>query len=184
MIATEQSTPPVTGTEGNVRAIRPQPAQERFLRSKADISIYGGAAGGGKSYALLLAPLRHIHRPGFSGIIFRRQGTQILSEGGLWDVSERLYPHLGAIGSRRTMRWRFPSGARVKFSHLEHAKDRFQRMGTQVAFIGWDELTHFTESQFWFLLSRNRSTCSVRPYVRATCNPDLVNGASHSRIVP
>jgi predicted phage terminase large subunit-like protein len=152
--------------------IRPQPTQERFLTSPADIAIYGGAAGGGKSFALLLEPIRHYHRPGFYGVIFRRQSTQIKNEGGLWDESEQLYPNLSAIGSRHQLIWTFPSGARLRFAHLEHEQDKFGWMGAQVAFIGFDELTHFTEGQFWYLLSRNRSTCGVKPYVRATCNPD------------
>lgn len=152
--------------------IRPQPAQERFLTSPADIAIYGGAAGGGKSYALLMEPIRHYHRPGFYGVIFRRQATQIKNEGALWDESEAFYPHLSAMGSRHQLTWTFPSGARLRFAHLEYEQDKFGWMGAQVAFIGFDELTHFTEGQFWYLLSRNRSTCGVRPYVRATCNPD------------
>ena len=55
---------------------------------------------------------------------------------------------------------------------MEQEKDIFKRQGTNVPFIGFDELTHFTKKQFFYLLSRNRSTCGVRPYIRATCNPD------------
>jgi predicted phage terminase large subunit-like protein len=105
-------------------------------------------------------------------VIFRRQATQIKNEGGLWDESTQLYPRLSAIGSRHQLIWCFPSGARLRFAHLEHEEDKFGWMGAQVALIGFDELTHFTEGQFWYLLSRNRSTCGVKPYVRATCNPD------------
>src|SRR5690606_25652328 len=68
--------------------------------------------------------------------------------------------------------WHFPSGALIKFSHLEHEQDIYNHQGGQYCLIIFDELTHFTRKQFIYLLSRNRSTCGVRPYVRATCNPD------------
>lgn len=71
-----------------------------------------------------------------------------------------------------SLTWTFPAGAKVRFSHLEHDKTVLDWQGAQIPFIGFDELTHFTSQQFWYLLSRNRSTCGVRPYVRATCNPD------------
>ena len=60
----------------------------------------------------------------------------------------------------------------VKFAHMEHEKDRFKWQGSQIPCLLFDELTHFTEKQFFYMLSRNRSTCGVRPYIRATCNPD------------
>jgi predicted phage terminase large subunit-like protein len=68
--------------------------------------------------------------------------------------------------------WRFPSGARVKFAHIQHAKDVQNWAGSQMPLIAWDQLEHFGEKEFFFLLSRNRSMCGVRPYVRASCNPD------------
>lgn len=105
-------------------------------------------------------------------MIFRRQTTQIRNEGGLWHESQKLYPLVRAHPRETTLEWDFPSGARGKFAHLEHEKDKLSWQGAQIPFIGFDELTHFTEGQFWYLLSRNRSMCGVRPYVRATCNPD------------
>lgn len=68
--------------------------------------------------------------------------------------------------------WRFPSGARVKFAHLQFESNVYDWMGSQIALIGWDELTHFSRSQFFYLMTRNRSVSGVRPYMRATCNPD------------
>ncbi len=94
------------------------------------------------------------------------------NEGALWDESERLYPRLGAQGFRSCLEWRFPTGASVRFGHLEHDKTVYDWQGAQVPLIGFDELTHFSARQFWYLVSRNRSTCGVRPYIRATCNPD------------
>ena len=153
--------------------IRPQPGpQETFLATPADIAIYGGAAGGGKSWALLAEPLRHVHNPDFAAVIFRRTATQVRNQGGLWDEAARLYPQLGATARESALEWRFPSGARVRFAHLEHERTRYDWQGAQVPLIGFDELTHFSREQMLYLLGRNRSTCGVRPYVRATCNPD------------
>ena len=70
------------------------------------------------------------------------------------------------------MDWRFPSGAKIGFSHLEYERDRFSWDGAQIPLIGFDQLEHFTERQFFYLLGRNRSTCGLRPYMRAACNPD------------
>ncbi len=155
------------------RLIQPQPGpQERFLASPADIAIYGGAAGGGKTWALLAEPLRHLGVPGFSAVIFRRTSVQVRNEGGLWDEAQGLYPALGGVPREASLEWRFPSGARVRFAHLEHDKNRLDWQGAQVPLIGFDELTHFSKGQVFYLLGRNRSTCGVRPYVRATTNPD------------
>lgn len=154
-------------------AIRPQPGpQEAFLASSADIVFYGGAAFGGKTYALLLEAVRHTDNPRFGGVIFRRTTKQVVAEGGLWDTSAEIYPSQGATPNQSRLRWQFPSGATITFAHLEHEKNKLDWQGSQIAFIGFDEVTHFSEGQFFYLLSRNRSTCGVRPYVRATCNPD------------
>lgn len=155
-------------------AIRPQAGpQEAFLSSPADIVIYGGAAGGGKTYAVLMEPLRHVDNPEFGAVIFRRESVQITNEGGLWDTAMQLYP--SQSGKPRTapkMMFTFPQGGRVTFAHLNLEADVLGWQGGQVPLICFDELTHFTRFQFFYMLSRNRSTCGVRPYIRATCNPD------------
>jgi len=157
----------------SVRRIGPQKGpQEQFLASPADIAIYGGAAGGGKTWALLMEPLRHINNPGFGAVFFRRNTVQIRNEGGLWDESTKIYPNLAAKPSEHVLTWKFPSGAAITFAHLEHDKTVNGYQGSQIPLICFDELTHFSASQFWYMLSRNRSMCGVRPYVRATCNPD------------
>lgn len=156
-----------------IQKIEPQPGfQMDFLSTPADIAIGGGAAGAGKTFALLLEPLRHIHNKDFGAVIFRRTSPQIRSEGGLWDTSSSIYPLIGANPRETNLEWIFPSGSGIKFSHMEYEKNVLDWQGSQVPFIGFDELTHFTEKQFFYLLSRNRSTCGVKPYVRATCNPD------------
>tara|TARA_R110000772_G_scaffold145504_1_gene255478 strand:+ start:22975 stop:24492 length:1518 start_codon:yes stop_codon:yes gene_type:complete len=160
-------------SETNIITIEPQKGyQLRALSSKADIVIGGGAAGTGKTYSLLLEFLRHINNPGWGGVIFRRTSPQIRNEGGLWDTSMDIFPHVDADPRESSLEWKFPKGAKLKFSHLEYEKNKFDWQGSQIPFIGFDELTHFSESMFFYLLSRNRSVCGVKPYVRATCNPD------------
>lgn len=144
-----------------------------FLGSPADIAIYGGAAGGGKTWALLMEPLRHIHNPNFGAVFFRRTLVQVRNEGGLWDESSKLYPMLGAKPrSAPDLNWTFPAGGAVSFAHLEHEKNVLDWQGSQIPLICFDELTHFSAKQFWYMVSRNRSMSGVRPYIRATCNPD------------
>jgi hypothetical protein len=153
--------------------IEPQPGYQQIaLSSKADIVIGGAAAFVGKTFALLLDPLRHVHKPNFGGVIFRRTSVQIRNEGGLWDTSVKLYPVLRGEARESSLDWKFPSGAKLSFRHLEYEKNKYDWQGAQIPFLGFDELTHFTESMFFYLLSRNRSNCGVKPYVRATCNPD------------
>lgn len=154
---------------------RPQQAQEAFLSTPADLAIYGGAAGGGKSWALLFECLRRVNNPHFGAVIFRRTSPQITNEGGLWDESEKLYGGSGAVPYLGMLEWRFPSGATVSFRHLQHEDNKYDWDGSQVPLICFDELIHFTESQFFYLFARNRSTCGVRPYIRATTNPDATS---------
>lgn len=147
--------------------------QVDFLATSADIAIYGGAAGGGKTYGLLLEAARHIDNPDYGAVIFRREGVQITSEGGLLDTSFSLYNEIdGRLRLSPQYQWRFPSGATITFSHLRGRDDVNNWQGSQIPLIGYDELTHFDEYQFWYMLSRNRSMCGVQPYIRATCNPD------------
>lgn len=155
--------------------IKPQAGpQERFLSSPADISIYGGAAGGGKSWALLLEPLRHVTtNRQFAAVFFRRNLTQVRNPGGLWDESAKIYPLAGGQSLKTpTMLWKWPNGGSLTFAHLEHDSTVYDWQGSQIPLICFDELTHFSRAQFFYLLSRNRSMCGVRPYVRATTNPD------------
>lgn len=154
--------------------IRPQPGpQELFLSTPADIAIYGGAAGGGKSWALLLEPLRHVTtNKEFSAVFFRRNATQVKNPGGLWDESLKVYSVAGGEPVSHVLQWDFPNGGLVKFAHLEHETTVLSWQGAQIPLICFDELTHFSESQFFYMLSRNRSLCGVKPYIRATTNPD------------
>lgn len=164
---------------GEKRILRPQPGpQEAFLASPADIVIYGGAAGGGKSYGLLLSPLRYKNVPGFGCTIFRRNFNQIFSQGGLWEEAQGMYS--GIRGARRNIsrhRWYFTDRqgrtlSSIAFAYIERDDELENWHGSQICEIGFDELTHFSEKTFFYMLSRNRSKCGVAPFVRATCNPD------------
>ncbi len=155
--------------------IRPQEGyQMQALSSKADIVIGGGAAGAGKTWTLLIAILRYIGVKNFGAVIFRRTSPMIKSQGGLWDSSVKLYNHFkGVQAVESKLTWFFGSvRTKLKFSHLEYEKNIYDWQGSEIPFIGFDELTHFTRKMFFYLLSRNRSTCGVMPVVRATCNPD------------
>lgn len=147
-----------------------------FASSKADIVIYGGAAGGGKSWALTYSPLPYVHIPGFLGVIFRRESPELKP---LLKIARELYPlRGGVIRESPNIDVRFPPmkgrgrGGEIIFRHLQHAKDVHAHQGPEYAFIGFDELCSFEADQFWYLVSRLRTTCGVTPFLRATCNPD------------
>lgn len=158
--------------------IRPQQGfQEMALSTPADIAILGGAAGCGKTFTLLLEFLRHIRNPKYTSVIFRRTTPQITSPGGLWDTSLKLYSQVGGIPTTKPYVWSFPVHgspykAKINFSHLQYEKDLNDWQGSQIPVIGFDELTHFTETMFFYFLSRNRSDSGIKGYIRATCNPD------------
>jgi len=115
--------------------------------------------------------MRHFEKQGFVGVIFRRDSTQ-LRDGGLWSESQELYSNFPQVKMQDvSMTWNSREGGMLKFSHMQYEKDKISHQGKQYGLIGFDELTHFSESQFFYLLSRNRST-KIKPYVRATCNPD------------
>lgn len=148
------------------------------MSTPAQICIFGGAAGGGKSFGLLLSPLRYKNVKGFGCTIFRRNFNQIFAQGGLWDESQKVYQGIkGASPQMSLGRWKFCDKdgrivSTVKFAHIEREEDLAKWQGSQICEIGFDELTHFSEKTFFYMLSRNRSTCGVVPFVRATCNPD------------
>jgi len=152
--------------------IGPQPGpQQDFLSTFADIAFYGGAAGGGKTFGLLLEPLRHIGNSRFGCVIFRRTYPQVTNEGGLWDESQNIYSLLDAKDKLGDLSWEFESGATVRFAHMQHEQNKKDWQGAQITLLEYDELTHFTRGQFFYMLSRNRSMCGVKPYIRATMNP-------------
>lgn len=151
-----------------------QPKQQEVFESDADIAFFGGAAGGGKTAVAtaIAADEKKIANKKYRCVMFRRTFAQARNPGGMLDETKRWYPGLKGRLNQTALEWSFPSGAKVKLAHLQHEDDRLDWQGTALDCIIWDEVTHFTESQFWYLMSRARSVSGLRPIIRATCNPD------------
>lgn len=160
---------------GDETVIWPQPGgQELFQDCPADIMLYGGEAGAGKSWSLVYDHCKWVHIPTYRGVIARKEFAQIFDSNGLWDISNEIYPHFGGVPVKSGKPYfRFPSGARVTFKHSQHeAKVEHYWQGGASAVIGLDELTQFSKKEFLYAMSRNRSTTGIASYMRATCNPD------------
>ena len=111
--------------------------QTDFLRSPADICIYGGAAGGGKTVGLILEPLRYVRRvANFTAVFFRRTTPQITNPGGLWDESQNFYPRLGGTPHLGAREWRWRRGGKIKFAHLQFDNTVYDWQGAQITLIG------------------------------------------------
>ena len=136
--------------------------QTRFLASTAKRALYGGAAGGGKSAALLACPLRWIGNPNYRGLYLRREAAYL---GEAIDKSERLYPLLGGVLVRSPrVTWTFPSGATLWMNHVAHDADISNYDSFELSEAIFDELTHFTERQFVGICARLRGTDPALPY--------------------
>lgn len=146
--------------------------QTAFLAASEREVLYGGAAGGGKSYAMLADPLRYMSHPQFSGLLLRHT-TEELREL-IWK-SQEMYPKIypGIKWSERKMQWVAPSGARLWFSYLDRDEDVLRYQGLAFSWVGFDELTQWATPFAWnYMRSRLRSTAPDLPiYMRATTNP-------------
>ena len=134
-------------------------------------ALYGGAAGGGKSDAMVIEALRQVHIPHYKGILFRKTYPELTE---LIDKSMNYYPSVfpKARYNNSSHTWRFPSGARIRFGAMQHTKDRTKYQGQAYDFVGFDELTHFTYEEYMYLFSRCRPNGpGTRCYIRATANP-------------
>ena len=152
---------------------KPNPGpQTDFLAASEREVLYGGSAGGGKSYAMLADPLRYMGHPAFSGLLLRHT-TEELRE--LIFKSQELYPKIwpGIKWSERKMQWTAPSGARLWMSYLDRDDDVLRYQGLAFSWIGFDELTQWASPYAWnYMRSRLRSTAPDLPiYMRATTNP-------------
>ncbi len=146
--------------------------QEDFLAAGETDVLYGGAAGGGKSYAMLVDPLRYAHRPAHRGLIIRRSMPELRE---LIDKSRELYPKAfpGCKYKEVEKLWNFPSGAKIEFGFLERDADVYRYQGQAYSWIGFDEITHLPTEFAWnYLASRLRTTDSeITCYMRCTANP-------------
>lgn len=147
----------------------PLPQQELALRSPAYELLFGGAAGGGKTDYLLVAPLRWTKHKTFRALLLRRSFPEL--ERTLVARSRELYPHIGATYHEQRHEWTFPSGAKVGFGYAERDGDVLRYQGAEFTFLGFDELTHFSEYVYRYLSSRARSSDGLPIRLRATTNP-------------
>ena len=146
--------------------------QTDFLAAGEKDVLYGGAAGGGKSYAMLVDPLRYAHKKAHRALILRRSMPELRE---MIDKSRELYPQAfpGAKFKEVEKLWNFPSGAQVHFGFLERDADVYRYQGQAYSWIGFDEITHLpTEFSWNYLASRLRTTDpEIQTYLRCTANP-------------
>ena len=146
--------------------------QTEFLAAPEKDVLYGGAAGGGKSYAMLVDPLRYAHKKAHRALILRRSMPELRE---LIDKSRELYPQAfpGAKFREVEKLWNFPSGAKIEFGFLERDADVYRYQGQAYSWIGFDEITHLPTEFAWnYLASRLRTTdSSIETYLRCTANP-------------
>ena len=151
--------------------------QTDFLAAGEQDVLYGGAAGGGKSFAMLVDPLRFMNRSEHRALLLRRSMPELRE---LIDKSRELYTKAfpGAKFREVEKVWKFPSGATLEFGYLDRDADVYRYQGQSYSWIGIDELTQYpTEFPLQYLQSRLRTTDSeIKPYIRCTANPGGVGG--------
>ena len=152
---------------------QPNPGpQTDFLAASEREVLYGGAAGGGKSYGLLADPMRYFHNKNFNGIILRRTNDELREL--IWK-SQEMYPKIypGARWQEKKSQWVFPSGAKLWMTYLERDEDVLRYQGLAFSYIAFDELTQYATPFAWnYMRSRLRTTDPDLPlFQRATTNP-------------
>jgi len=153
--------------------IKPNPGpQVKALQSTAKVVLLGGAKGGGKSFALRVAPCYYLDNPDYHAVIFRRSLPQVKKPGGMWDKSYQLYSAMGGYPRVSELKWIFPSGASVQFGHLQNPTSWQDWQGTESAFFGFDQLEEFTQEHFLKILGCMRTTSGCPTQLMATMNPD------------
>mgnify|MGYP001598988158 FL=1 len=151
--------------------------QTEFLAASEQEVLYGGAAGGGKSFGLLADPMRYFDNPNFNGLILRRTNDELREL--IWK-SQELYPKAfpGAKWAEKKSQWTLPSGAKLWLTYLEREDDVRRYQGLAFSYIAFDELTQHPTPFAWdYMRSRLRTTDPDLPiFMRATTNP---GGAGH-----
>jgi predicted phage terminase large subunit-like protein len=152
---------------------KPTDRQADFLYFTGKEALFGGAAGGGKSEALLMAGLQFVDVPGYAAILFRRTYADLSLPGALMDRAREWLSGTRAKWNDRDKTWTFLSGATLTFGYLDTANDRYRYQSSEFQFIGFDELTQFPEADYRYLFSRLRRlrTSQVPLRMRAASNP-------------
>ncbi len=160
----------------------PTEKQAAFLALEGREALFGGAAGGGKSDALLMAALQYVHIPGYAAIIFRRTYADLSKPGALLERAHAWLDGTAAKWIDETKTFRFPSGATISFGYLDCEKDKLNHQGAEYQFVGFDELTQFPEKWYRYLFSRLRrlkgSKIPIR--MRGATNP---GGVGHNWVM-
>lgn len=152
----------------------PTPHQFAFLRLDVPEVLYGGAARGGKTYALLMGALQYVDTAGYSALLLRQSYADLALPGALMDVARQWLTGSDARWHDDEKTWVFPSGATVTFGYLATEDDKYRYQSSQYQYIGFDELTQFHESQYTYLFSRltRPEGVDVPIRMRAATNPD------------
>jgi phage terminase large subunit-like protein len=145
--------------------------QEMFLNNDADIVVFGGAAGAGKSFLGVMAMLKWHHLPKFRGVMMRRVMPQITGPGGIWETGQEMYQPFGVTTRTKDVKFVFPSGATIVARGCEQEKDKYNLQGWQVSAFLLDEMQQFEESQVVYFISRMRTDAGMQPQMLGTCNP-------------
>lgn len=164
--------------KGREIVYEPTAKQTLFHAASEKIVLYGGAAGGGKSYALIFDAIRYAHVPRYRALIIRRTMPELTE---LIETSKEFYPKLfpGAKFNTQKTTWRFPSGAMLEFGYLEKPNDKLRYQGQQYQYIAFDELGQWKDAEGWnYLKSRLRKPPidpltgkKIPTLMRATSNP-------------
>lgn len=165
---------------------RPHPGQQtKFLSSPAFEALFGGAAGPGKTECLVMEALRQIWHPKYTGIIFRRTFPMLEAARGIIQRSLEWYPAYGGKYNDQKHYWKFPTGARIYFGHMQYLRDMLTYQSAEFSFVGFDELTEFEEQQYLYMFTRCRRPAGshapvqiggklyppLRAYLRSASNP-------------